>query len=254
MAFGANFGEFSRPGFECPCGGQPRGWGVSWGMAQDPRELVVPLELGCPMQSGTPFRPLLPGLHLGDSGSKALGSPMAEGAVQRKTDGSVASSRVNAVRVRRGGQRQCPVPRLEHPAVSRGQGGAKKPSGRSQRRQPSHRALRKHVPGLEGKLRLGEGLRPVSPWPPADAVPNPISKASGHPLAQSRPGRALSGCALPGCPPGRGDGGGPALIVSMGDDFQGEISSSVESLSFKAAHKMSPPLCSACGVLLSRRI
>lgn len=31
------------------------------------------------------------------------------------------------------------------------------------------------------------------------------------------------------------------LIVSMGDDFQGEISSSVESLSFKAMSKMSPP-------------
>lgn len=31
----------------------------------------------------------------------------------------------------------------------------------------------------------------------------------------------------------------PALIVSMGDDFQGEISSSLESLSFKATHKMS---------------
>ena len=45
-----------------------------------------------------------------------------------------------------------------------------------------------------------------------------------------------------------------ALIVSMGDDFQGEISSSVESLSFKAAHKMSSPPCSARDVLLSRCI
>lgn len=46
----------------------------------------------------------------------------------------------------------------------------------------------------------------------------------------------------PGPPPAAGRGhqcGGPALIVSMGDDFQGEISSSLESLSFKATHQMS---------------
>lgn len=76
-------------------------------------------------------------------------------------------------------------------------------------------------------------------WPvPAAPSPAPVSEAPGHPeaLFGLDPPRATP--ALPAA--GRGHQcGGPALIVSMGDDFQGEISSSLESLSFKATHQMS---------------
>lgn len=60
--------------------------------------------------------------------------------------------------------------------------------------------------------------------------------------------------ALPGRPPRIRGPWQSRLTMWMGGDSQGEISSSVESLLFKAAHKMSSPPCSACDVLLSRRI
>ena len=91
------------------------------------------------------------------------------------------------------------------------------------------------------------GLRRAS----CRGCPRLVSETLGHP--QARPGSGRSPAPRRRLPAGLGVVAG-GLMVSMGDDFQGEISSSVESLSFKAAHKMSSPPGCACCVLLSRRI
>lgn len=129
------------------------------------------------------------------------------------------------------------------PRLCLGVGRGREPGGRYQRRQPGHGALGKHLPGSRRGSRGRDGDRPplsLAPDRPVDAAPQ-VSEASGHPgPCPGRPGP--SGRARPPWPPAGTQGaGGPALIVSMGDDFQGEISSSVESLSFKAARQMSSP-------------
>lgn len=92
----------------------------------------------------------------------------------------------------------------------------------------------------------GPSLAAAGPPEGASPFPSPAPPTPAGP----RPARAPP---LPSCPLGlRAAAGG--LTALMGDGFQGEISSSVESLSFTAAHKMSsPPGCAGC-VLLSRRI
>lgn len=104
--------------------------------------------------------------------------------------------------------------------------------------------LREDSQSGEPCLGLGQGLTApgLLPAPPA---PTPKASRKRHPLLALSPGpRAGSAGPLPAAP----------LTVWMGGDSQGEISSSVESLLFTAAHKMSSRPCSAYGVRLSRRI
>lgn len=101
---------------------------------------------------------------------------------------------------------------------------------------PSWPRLAPAPPGLPRAL-------PGLPRAPAGAGPGPAS-ASGH-RAPGGLGRACPG--PPALPAAHGPGAAGLPIVSMGDDFQGEISSSDESLSFTAARKMSSPPGSALG-------
>lgn len=86
--------------------------------------------------------------------------------------------------------------------------------------------------GMGGDTVPGEGLCPLppgllsvrSPWP-QDA---PGSGWGAWPLSSSAARPAATGLGRRAC-----------LMAWMGDGFQGEISSSVESLLFAAAHKMS---------------
>lgn len=160
------------------------------------------------------------------------------------------------MKARCGDRRQGPVLRPGPPAVSRGREGPgawwqvsekaawargprQTPAGFTEGKPRPGRGPAATLPGPRGR----DGDRPplsLAPDRPVDAAPQ-VSEASGHP--GPCPGRlGPSGRARPPWPPAGTQGaGGPALIVSMGDDFQGEISSSVESLSFKAARQMSSP-------------
>lgn len=144
------------------------------------------------------------------------------------------------------------MPKLEHLAVSGFREGPESLVAGLREDSPAQ-GLQKTLAWFRGETEAGRGtvthLSLASKGPPADAVPVPSLK----PGDSHRPRFRRAGLS-PAAPAGRGDATGPAWTVSVGDGFQGEISSSLESLSFKAAHKMSPPLCSACGVLLSRCI
>lgn len=190
--------------------------GPGLGAPRDPGELVAPGELGCTVPSGTLFCPLL---LVTVRGILALRSREAPGRGCRVRAGARSES----------GATGC---------VGSGR-------GREACRQVSPRVLGKHPPGSRRGLRLGGGGALGLSLPGLHTAlrccPGPASEPQDSSRPPSRLAAHLSGApALPGGPPGHGDGGRPALIVSMGDDFQGEISSSVESLSFRQRTKCHP--------------
>lgn len=203
--------------------------GPGLGAPRDPGGLVAPREPGCPVPLGTLFCPLLLVTVQGILALRSWEAPGRECSGRGKT----------GVLLRPVGHVLGPVPRPGHLAASRGQGGAGKPAGRSAAGSSANSRL---VHGGETEAWGGgrwdrfslASMRPSGAAP----VPPPSLRTAPGPGPGWR--ASLGGAGPPWWPAGRGDGGRPALIVSMGDDFQGEISSSVESLSFRRRTKCHP--------------